>query len=214
MRYLFRKFADNENNSSVSYKLRKKRFNNFLKILDIKENDNILDVGGVESTWFGSGFEKKVTLLNLHFDQHLDDFNYVLGDACNMNMFPDKSFVVVYSNSVIEHVGMERQKEFAEEIMRVGKKYWVQTPFKHFPIESHFVFPFFQYLPFSARKLIALKWPYSHFKMNNAKKEEILEELSLISLLNKERLKNLFKGSHIFEEKFWGITKSLVAFKN
>ena len=83
--------------------------------------------------------------MNISFDYEIKDFKYVIGDACNLDMLSSKSFDIIYSNSVIEHVGRERQKEFANEIMRVGKKYWVQTPYKHFPVEPHFVFPFFQY---------------------------------------------------------------------
>ncbi len=214
MKFLYRKFADNTNEDSVSYRFREARFNRFVKTLDLDKNDNILDVGGVESTWIGSGFEKRITLLNLKFGRKLKEFSYVTGNACNMKMFPDKSFSVVYSNSVIEHVGEALQKNFAEEIMRVGKKYWVQTPFKHFPVEPHFLFPFFQYLPFSVKKIFALRWPYSHYKMYNSANEEILKELSLIHLLNRKALSNLFPGSKIYEEKFLGITKSLVAFKN
>jgi ubiquinone/menaquinone biosynthesis C-methylase UbiE len=214
MKYLFRKFADNQNKNSISYKLRKNRFNHFVKILGVKETDNILDVGGAEEAWIGSGFEKKVTLLNLSFDNENKDFNYVLGDACNMAMFPDKSFDVIYSNSVIEHVGKKRKSEFAKEIKRVGKKYWVQTPYKHFPIEPHLVFPMFQYLPEILQKSIAVKWPYSHYKMGSTEKEVILDEVSKIYLLNKKELSYLFPGSKIFEEKFFGITKSIVAYKN
>ena len=40
---------------------------------------------------------------------------------------------VVHSNSVIEHLyNFENQKKMASEIMRVGKKYIVQTPNKYF----------------------------------------------------------------------------------
>ncbi|WP_255695553.1 methyltransferase domain-containing protein [Rhodohalobacter sp. 614A] len=56
-------------------------------------------------------------------------FQYVQGDALDMHMFEDKSFDVVFSNSVIEHVGsFENQRRFADEVRRVGKAYWVQTP--------------------------------------------------------------------------------------
>ena len=214
MKYFFYKFADNKRQNSVSYKFRKERFKNFLKILDIKGDENILDVGGDERTWIGLGFEEKVTLLNLSFKCKIKDFNYVLGNACDMGMFSNKSFDIIYSNSVIEHVGKNKQKEFAKEIMRVGKKYWVQTPNKHFPIEPHFVFPFFQYFPLSVKKMIGITWPYSHYKMGNSKQIDILNDLSQIYLLNEKELRNLFPPCKIFEERYLGITKSIVAYKN
>ena len=214
MKYLFKKFADNLNKDSVSYKLRRQRFNNFVKILDIKKDEKILDVGGDEITWIGSGLERRVTLLNLSFKHKGKGFNYVLGDACNMYMFPDKSFDIIYSNSVIEHVGKGRQQEYAKEIMRVGKKYWIQTPYRHFPIEPHFVFPLFQYYPIALQKFVGLKWPYSHYRMGDAEENEILRDISQINLLSKKDLRNLFPECEIFEESFWGITKSIVAYKN
>ena len=216
MKYLFNKFIDNLNSNSLSYKLRKKRFNNFIKILDIKKSDSILDVGGTEFTWIGTGFEENVTLLNLFFndDDKNANFRYVIGDGCNMEMFSNKSFNIIYSNSVIEHVGKGKQKEFAKEIIRVGKKYWVQTPYKHFPIEPHFVFPFFQYFPSSMQKLIAINWPYSYYRIGNTERKDILNELSQIYLLNKKELKNLFSNSKVFEEKFMGVNKSIIAYKN
>lgn len=40
---------------------------------------------------------------------------------------------------MIEHVGKwGNQKAFAREALRVGERYWIQTPNKNFPIESHF----------------------------------------------------------------------------
>ncbi len=44
--------------------------------------------------------------------------------------FKDKSYDIVFSNSVIEHVGnLEKQKQFADEVQRVGKSYFIQTPY-------------------------------------------------------------------------------------
>ncbi|MEM2045934.1 MAG: class I SAM-dependent methyltransferase, partial [Candidatus Bathyarchaeia archaeon] len=61
------------------------------------------------------------------------DVEWIIGDARCMP-FKDKSFDVVFSNSVIEHVGnYDDQKMCAEEIRRVGKCYFVQTPNFYFP---------------------------------------------------------------------------------
>ena len=210
-KYFYHKFADSQNKDSFSYKLREKRFQSFINLLKVQKNDTILDVGGYESRWIGLKYN--VTLLNLSFYKKMDDFEYVIGDACDMKMFLDKSFDIIYSNSVIEHVGREKQNDFAREIERVGKKYWVQTPYKHFPLEPHFVFPFFQYYPIILQKFIGLKWPYSHFNMGNAEEKDILNEISKIYLLNKSELKILFKDAEIYEEKFLGIIKSITAFR-
>ncbi len=36
---------------------------------------------------------------------------------------------------------------------------WVQTPYRYFPIEPHWIFPGFQFLPLSARTEISRRWP-------------------------------------------------------
>ena len=68
-----------------------------------------------------------------------------MGDATDLSPFKDKSFDIVHSNSVIEHLyNFENQKKMASEIMRVGQKHIVQTPNKYFFLEPHLsYFPFF-----------------------------------------------------------------------
>ena len=52
--------------------------------------------------------------------------------------FKSKSFDLVFSNAVIEHVGTENdQKKFILEHDRVGKSWILTTPNRLFPIESH-----------------------------------------------------------------------------
>lgn len=208
---LFSQCADNCSPCTKSSDLRRKRFQRFLHELAVSSASTILDVGGDERTWIGTGLESKVTLLNIRFVATQTVFKYIEGDACDMGMIGGKSFDVVFSNSVIEHVGnIGRQKLFAEEIERVGKSYWVQTPYKHFPIEPHFLFPLFQYLPNKMKKFVGMSWKYSHLKRNN---ENILEELSRLRLLTIGEMKRLFPEAMLLKEKYCGLVKSIVVVK-
>jgi len=52
--------------------------------------------------------------------------------------FEDKSFDLVVSNAVIEHVGdAAEQKAFVDEHHRVGRRFIITTPNLLFPVESH-----------------------------------------------------------------------------
>lgn len=62
-------------------------------------------------------------------------------------------FDLVYSNSVIEHVGGHaRSCDFAGMVKTLARRHWgVQTPYRYFSIEPHWLFPGLQFLPQSAR---------------------------------------------------------------
>ena len=62
--------------------------------------------------------------------------------------FAAKSVSIVFSNATIEHVGpRQEQQRFAEEVYRVGNRWFVTTPNLHFPFEFHYRLPFIHYLP-------------------------------------------------------------------
>ena len=72
---------------------------------------------------------------------------YVQGDACALP-FADGEFDVVFSNAVIEHVGgRERQRRFVSEAIRVGRRVFMTTPNRRFPVEVHTRLPFVHWLP-------------------------------------------------------------------
>jgi hypothetical protein len=189
---------------------RVKRFQLFLERLQVKSTDRILDVGGRAETWEGTGLEGSVTLLNVeHSENRREPFRRITADACEMSALPDRSFDVVFSNSVIEHVGdFDRQQKMAREVQRVSAKYWVQTPYKHFPLEPHFLFPFYQYLPRSSRIAVGKIWPFSHAKVLGL---DPVREADNIWLLNRRQFTSLFNDAVILDERFGGMTKSLVA---
>lgn len=196
---------------------RTRRFQHFLNIFKPQRNCRILDVGGSSDTWFKSGLNKNVTLLNLTRPRQKDiemGFTYINGDALHMDMIEDQSYDIVYSNSVIEHVGgFEKQKRFASEIKRVGKSFWVQTPNRFFPVEPHLMFPFSQFMPPAMERWIAMNWPGSNYRKWGIEEERVFLFLENTHLLSESELKILFPTSNIFKERVAGFTKSMVAWK-
>jgi hypothetical protein len=209
--------ADNRNPDSLAARMRKKRFSLFLELLaSLRRPISILDVGGTQSFWEAMGFgqydDVRVTLLNLYPQPtSLANFTSICGDARAM-VFSNKSFDVVFSNSVIEHVGgISDQLRMAGEIQRVGIRYFVQTPNKYFPIEPHFLFPFFQFLPLNLRV-----WLLQHFSLGwhtrTPDPASAREQVAGVELLSRKQFSGMFPNATIVEERLGGMTKSFVAY--
>jgi 2-polyprenyl-3-methyl-5-hydroxy-6-metoxy-1,4-benzoquinol methylase len=213
---MFKWMADNRDRNSVAAKLRRKRAAFLMNLLaPLKRPIQILDVGGTEQYWKMVDMtedEIHMTLLNLEATEtSLPNCISISGDARQL-MFEDKSFDVVFSNSVIEHVGgYADQERMASEVRRVGTRYFVQTPNKYFPIEPHFLFPFFQFLPTRIRVWLLRNFNLGWFPKtaDEAKATEIVES---IRLLNRTEFVQLFPGAKVYEEKFFGLTKSFIAY--
>ena len=176
----------------------------------------ILDIGGTESFWVNRGYHKNsqihITLLNLtKTDVEHKNMTSVIGNACDLSEYPDNSFDLVFSNSVIEHLySTENQKLMAKEVRRVGKNYYIQTPNKYFFIEPHYLLPFFQFLSPKARIFILSKTRLS--RGNKLSRENAIDKIEEIQLLSLRDMKQLFPGAKIFKEKFLGMNKSLTAY--
>ncbi|MBW4634651.1 MAG: class I SAM-dependent methyltransferase [Iphinoe sp. HA4291-MV1] len=222
MTAIIKKIYDYRRHDSLAIKLRRKRFALFKSLLDsLPTPIKILDVGGRIDLWQNTDLwdvvdkDIEITIINLDFE--IDNSVYsnikqVSGDARNMQQFRDKEFDVVFSNSVIEHVGsFQDQLQMSREVMRVGKRYFIQTPNLYFPIEPHFIFPFFQFLPVGLRVFLL-----NHFDLGWIQKipdkEKAKEMVTGIRLLSKMELAKLFPKSNMYEEKFLGLTKSFTAY--
>jgi Methyltransferase domain len=214
---LIRSLADNSDSRSLATRMRRRRFELFRSLLGTLEGHvEILDIGGTQQFWdlmLGDDpADIRVTLLNIEHQQVSSPrFVSAAGDARSLPQFGTKSFDIVFSNSVIEHVGdYKAQRRMAEEVQRVGKRYFVQTPNKRFPLEPHFLFPWFQYLPVSLRA-----WMVNHFDVGWYKRigdpAAARSEVESIQLLTRLRFSALFPGARIHEERIAGLTKSFVA---
>lgn len=216
---ILKSLGDNRSASSLATTMRKRRFAFFLSLLStVPRPIRILDVGGTQEFWDIMGVDAlgdvRVTLLNLAAPPvNAANFESVAGDARDLSRYPDSSFDVVFSNSVIEHLGPDfaDQQRMADEIRRVAKRYFVQTPNRYFPLEPHFLTPGFQFYPLDLRV-----WLVSNFSVGWYKripdKAEAKREVESVSLLSRDDLRRLFPGARIYQERIVGLTKSFVAY--
>jgi SAM-dependent methyltransferase len=152
---------------AISLRSRRRKLALFLEVMGPTPATTVLDVGVDEVSLGDAGgqsgctthnlleeryaWPEQLTALGLHdgarFRERYPEIAYVQGDACALP-FADGAFDVVYSNAVIEHVGgRERQEAFVREALRVGRRVFVTTPNRWFPIEVHTRLPLVHWLP-------------------------------------------------------------------
>lgn len=183
----------------------------FVDLFRPDDSTRIIDVGGYEFNWTLVDCEPQVVLVNVEPDGYeRGRFVKVHGDGRALK-YPDGSFDIAYSNSVIEHVGTRSdQISFANEIRRVARRYYVQTPNKYFWIEPHLIAPGIHLLPpHIGRRLVRYFSVWG--LVTKPDRAEVDSFLDSIRLLSKQDLQELFPDAEILEEKFLGQTKSLIA---
>lgn len=178
----------------------------------------ILDVGGVPATWEAVPEAVEVTILNLFMIPWENRSGYpsiktVVGDGCALP-YSDGAFDIVFSNSVIEHLGTaERQKMFAAEVRRVGRSLWVQTPAKSFPIESHLLTPFIHYLPVAARVKLLRRFT-TWGVLTKPSPQQVQAFLAEVRLLSAADMHALFPDCTLVRERVIGLSKSYIAVRD
>jgi SAM-dependent methyltransferase len=186
------------------------RMRAFAALMGIREGMSVLDLGGTPLIWDSVRLPLDITILNLpgialsHIASH-HKIRYIEGDACNVAGFEDGQFDCVFSNSVIEHVGpADKQADFACEVRRLGKSYWVQTPSKWFPIEAHCGMPFWWFYPARLQQYFIEGW--------RRKLPSWTEMVEGTRVLTKPDLRQLFPEATIRVERVVGIPKSYIAY--
>lgn len=163
--------------SNFSAKARKRRAEIFQRLFSIDETTKILDLGSENGTNIFNVLgdlpyqPRNVYIADISPNAVgegaiLYGFTPVVVNESKTLPFDDGFFDIVYCSSVIEHTTVpkaelwkwrdnkkfkeaswQRQNGFANEIRRLGKQYFVQTPCKTFPIESHTWLPLVGYFP-------------------------------------------------------------------
>lgn len=149
-------------------------------------------------------------------------FNPIQLDETGRLPFDEASFDIVFCSSVIEHVTVPKaevwtlrdgdefkrrsiahQREFASEIARVGRGYFVQVPYRWFPIETHTWLPFVGYLPRPAQVMT--------IRLSN--RLWIKKTQPDFYLPSKAEMLGHFQGAQLRYERSIGFVKSLIVFK-
>jgi hypothetical protein len=202
----------------------------FLSYLTPREEDKILDLGSEDGAHIAAliSFRRNVFIADIN-DALLQrgakryGFTPLLLDESGRVPVPDKHFDIVFCSSVIEHVTVDkrdvariksgrefrraalaRQRAFAEEIRRIACRYWVQTPYKYFPIESHTWLPVIivwlpRRLQIAVIRILNRWWP------KKARPDW--------NLLTTSQMRELFPDAQIVVERSLWLPKSIMAVK-
>jgi hypothetical protein len=175
---------------------------------------SVIDLGGRVDTWDRlPGRPARVHVVNID-DPPVDVPDWAEVDHADACALPERiarrRYDLVFSNSVIEHVGgHERRLRFAEAVHALAGAHWVQTPYRYFPVEPHWLAPGLQFLPLAVRTTIAYRWPLAHTR--DPDRASALRAVLWTELLDRTQMRHYFPGSTLRAERFAGLTKSLIA---
>ena len=214
----------------VTGPLRRRRVRYFVRHFRLGPHHRVLDLGSEDGSYLGANYPYPGSILLADIDEApmkrgvarfgLRGYHVIPPEG--RLPFEDAEFDAVWCNSVIEHVTLpraeldrvrdevfrrradEHQFAFAREVARVAKQYFVQTPYIHFPIESHSWLPLIQYLPHEARWMLSRRLRALWVKRWTA--DFLLYDRSRFG-------RHFFDATRILTERVAGLPKSLIAVK-
>lgn len=214
--------------SSLSERFRRRRWAALAERFPDLPDMRVIDLGGTTWDWTmgyaaaagaagtSQAAPKEVLVVNLDAGALTNPAPWMRTACADVCELPedvlDTSFDLVYSNSLIEHVGGRwRRQRMADTIHRLAEHHWVQTPWRYFPVEPHWMFPGFQFLPVSLRARVSRRWPLTPADLRGDDLEGALDGALSIELLSAAEMRRLFPRSELRRERVAGMTKSLIA---
>ena len=200
--------------SSLAERMRLRRWDLIRKHFPELSEMKVLDLGGAALFWWRAPIRPRhVTIVNLRPDEETSWLTSVVGDACLADsLVGGKSFDLVFSNSLIEHVGGHKARLALSHVIRsLAPRYLVQTPYRYFPIEPHWLFPGMQFLPLTVRWKLAPRWPLGHTR--GWSDSQALNEVMSTELIGATEMRTYFPDGHLYWERFLGLPKSMIVIR-
>jgi len=209
---------------SWAARFRERRIGVLLELVDAAYAERgkveLLDLGGRRDYWsivpdsYLDERDVHVTLINLpgdHASVSGGRFTFVPGDACDLREFDDRSFDVVHSNSVVEHVGdWSRMTAYAGEVARLADRYYVQAPNFWFPVEPHAMTPFLHWLPKPLRVRLVMRFDLGHWR-RQPDVASAMRRVESARLPSGPMFAALFPDAEIRPERLGPLNKSWIA---
>jgi Methyltransferase domain len=207
--------------ASIGERMRARRWDVLLSTFPRLAEYDVLDLGGTAGSWLRKDARpRSLTLLNLEATELTVDaagaalpewITIRTGDACTPPQdIAERRFDLVFSNSLIEHVGGPAKRQaMADFVKLAAPRFWIQTPYRYFPIEPHWIFPLFQFLPLAAKAHVSQIWPLMHTRSESW--DSAVGTALGVDLVSITELRYLLPEATILRERFAGLTKSVIA---
>lgn len=212
------RIRDPYNPSSIAGKARARRWAIFSEHFPDVSRLRILDLGGTPRMWQNALVRpKSVTTINLlpQPEPERDWIASVQGDVFDRPETTSGDFDLVYCNSLIEHVGGHAQRQrLADLIHGAAPLFWVQAPYRYFPVEPHWLVPGMQFLPLRARIAVARHWDVGGYTSRGKADREGVEQVMEVELPTATEFRHYFPDGAVRFERFLGLPKSLIAVKS
>jgi len=184
--------------------------------IDWDDVKRVLDLGGKPSFWTDEAILTRpleITCLNLRPQPAAErpgqaTVDVVVGDATKPPVDPG-DYDLVFSNSVIEHVGDADAIAAFATVTRQGRQYFLQTPNRWFVVEPHFVLPLHFLLPRRLKAAVVMWWDRGPCRRTY---RDALARVDSIHLLTRRELELLFPGATILVDRKWLLPKSFMVF--
>ena len=205
--------VDPYSSKSFAYRARARRWDMLSARFPDLDAMRVLDLGGRPVVWTSAPVRpKQVVTVNYERHESPEDWiTAVQGDACDLPAeVRNDRFDLVYSNSVIEHVGgHDRCLRFCESVHALADAHWVQTPWRYFPLEPHWICPGLQFLPLPLRASVARVWPIGCYREES--REDPVGAVLSVQLLSVAEMRRYFPKSTLLYERVAGVLKSIIA---
>ena len=180
---------------------RRRMYAVFIESAAVTERDVILDIGVTSDRSYASSnyleawhpWKERITAVGIDdasfLERQYPGVRFVCANGLALP-FADRSFDVVHSAAVLEHVGSARnQAAFVRECMRVARRaVFLTTPNRWFPVEFHTLLPLAHWLPKRGFRWLVARMGLGFFA----------DEANL-NLLSRKELASLATGAEGYE---------------